>query len=304
MTLPDDHVDPSTKPFVQHLDDLRNTAVWVAGFIGAGIVIAIPLAPVILKWLTIPHVRAGLEDVVALRVMQVGGGLAIAMRIVIWSGILMSLPFVVLAIGNFVFPGLTPKEKRAIQRGGGFSIGLFIAGVGMGYHWTVPVALRMMSRIENWMGTPSTFWETPGYVGFVLKLLIAFGLAFQLPVVLLVMGNMGLVNSLQLREKRRHVAVGLMILAMFLTPSDPFTMLLMALPLIVLYEICIWMIWAKERKARKAEAAEPEVAAAEPEEAAAEPEEESSVASDPSSEPEPASESSEPDDESSPHTDN
>jgi len=90
----------------------------------------------------------------------------------------------------------------------------------------------------------------------VLKLLIAFGLAFQLPVVLLVLGNMGLVNSVQLRDKRRHVVVGLMILAMLLTPSDPFTMLLMALPLIVLYEICIWMIWAKERKAKQTE--EPE----------------------------------------------
>jgi len=256
MTLPDDHVDSSTKPFVHHLDDLRKTALWVAGFIGGGIVIAIPLAPTILKWLMIPHARAGLTDVVALRVMQVGGGLAIAMRVVIWSGILMSLPFVVLSIGSFVFPGLTDREKRAIRRGGGFSIGLFVAGVGMGYHWTVPIALRMMSRIENWMGTPSTFWETPGYVGFVLKLLIAFGLAFQLPVVLLVLGNMGLVNSVQLRDKRRHVVVGLMILAMLLTPSDPFTMLLMALALIVLYELCIWMIWAKERKAKQTE--EPE----------------------------------------------
>ena len=250
MTLPDDHSDASTKPFVQHLDDLRRTAVWVAGFIAAGIVIAIPLAPSILEWLMEPHARAGLEEIVDLRVTQVGGGLAIAMRVVIWSGILMSLPFVVLSIGSFVFPGLTSTEKRAIKRGGGLSIGLFAAGVWMGYRWTVPVALRMMSRIENWMGTPSTFWETPGYVGFVLKLLIAFGITFQLPVVLLVLGNMGLIVSRQLREKRRHVVVGLLILAMFLTPSDPFTMVLMAAPLIVLYEGCIWLIWAKERKAK------------------------------------------------------
>ena len=253
MTLPDDHSDPCTKPFVQHLDDLRRTALWIAGFIAVGIVIAIPLAPSILDWLMAPHARAGLEDVVALRVTQVGGGLAIAMRVVIWSGILISLPFVVLAIGGFVFPGLTSTEKRAIRQGGGLSIGLFIAGVWMGYRWTVPVALRMMSRIEQWMGTPSTFWETPGYVGFVLRLLIAFGITFQLPVVLLVLGNMGLIASRQLRDKRRHVIVGLLVLAMFLTPSDPFTMILMAAPLIVLYEGCIWLIWARERKAGNVE---------------------------------------------------
>ncbi len=248
MTLPGEHADASTKPFVQHLDDLRRTALWIAGFIGAGIVVAIPLAPHILRLLMEPHTRAGLDETIPLRVMQVGGGLAIAMRVVIWSGLLMSLPFVVLSVGSFIFPGLTVTEKRAIKRGGGFSIGLFAVGVWMGYKWTVPVALRMMSRIENWMGTPSQFWETPGYVGFVLKLLIAFGVAFQLPVVLLVLGNLGLVSSQQLREKRRHVSVGLLILAMFLTPADPFTMVLMAAPLIVLYEICLWIIWAKERK--------------------------------------------------------
>ncbi|MBT3192720.1 MAG: twin-arginine translocase subunit TatC [Verrucomicrobia bacterium] len=250
MTLQDEHVDAATKPFVEHLDDLRKTVLWIAGLLSSGILIAIPLAPYILKWLKIPYYQARLDEVVPLAVNQVGGGLAIAMRVVIWSGLLMSLPFVVLAVSHFIFPGLKKREKQAIVRGAGFSIGLFVAGVWMGYRWTVPIALQMMSRIEGWMGTPAQYWETQSYVGFVLKLLIAFGITFQLPVVLLVLGNMGLISSAQLRDKRRHVVVGLMVLAMFLTPSDPFTMLLMAAPLVVLYESCIWLIWAKERKNR------------------------------------------------------
>jgi len=255
MTLRGEELDGGAKPFVDHLDDLRKTVVWVAGLIAVGVLIAIPLAPHILEWLKVPYFRAGLDDIVALRVTQVGGGLAIAMRVVIWSGLLMSLPFVVLAVSHFVFPGLTPREKGAVVRGSGFSIGLFATGVWMGFQWTVPVALKMMSRVEAWIGAPAAFWELPGYVGFVLKLLIAFGLAFQLPVVLLVLAGMGLVASRQLREKRRHVVVGLLVLAMFLTPADPFTMILMAAPLIVLYEICIWLIWAKERDTtHKAEA--------------------------------------------------
>jgi sec-independent protein translocase protein TatC len=251
MTLLGEHLDGVAKPFVEHLDDLRKTVLWIAGLVSGGVLIAIPLAPYILSWLKVPYFQAGLDQVVALRVTQVGGGLAIAMRVVIWSGLLMSLPFVVLSVGRFVFPGLTSREKHAIYRGGGLSIGLFVAGVWMGYRWTVPVALQMMSRIETWMGTPAEFWETSGYVGFVLKLLIAFGVTFQLPVVLLVLGNMGLISSSQLRDKRRHVIVGLMVLAMFLTPSDPFTMVLMAAPLIALYEACIWIIWARERRGQK-----------------------------------------------------
>ena len=249
MTLADEHEeDLSIKSFVGHLDDLRKTVISSAAFIFAGIVIAIPLAPYILKWLKMPYYQAGLDEVVALRVIQVGGGLAIAMRVIIWSGLLLSLPFVILSVGGFVFPGLKENEKHAIRRGAAFSVVLFAAGVWMGYRWTVPVALKMMSRIENWMGTPAEFWETPGYVGFVLKILIAFGLTFEMPIILLILGNMGIVSSKILREKRRHVTIGLMVLAMFLTPSDPFTMLMMGCPLIALYEGCIWMIWVKERR--------------------------------------------------------
>ena len=247
MTLPDENQDESIKPFVGHLLDLRTTVIKVACFVFGGILICIPLAPSILGWLKVPYYRAGLDQVVALQVTQVGGGLAIAMRIIIWSGLLLSLPFVILSIGSFIFPGLKEREKNAIMRGAGLSVALFIGGVAMGFFWTLPVALQVMSRIEHIMGTPATFWETPGYVVFVLKILIAFGLTFQMPVILLVLGNMGLVKSKLLREKRRHVAIGLMVLAMFLTPSDPFTMIMMALPLIVLYEGCIWLIWAKER---------------------------------------------------------
>ena len=248
MTVSTESASGSAKPFVAHLDDLRKTVVWVACLLFGGIVIAVPLAPFILNWIKAPYYRAGLDSIVALQVTQVGGGLAIAMRVIVWSGLLISLPFVILSIGRFVFPGLTATEKRAIRRGAGFSVGLFVTGVWMGYRWTVPVALQMMQRIESWIGETSKFWETPGYVGFVLKLLIAFGLAFQLPVLVLVLGNLGIVSSLQLREKRRHVIIALMVLAMFLTPADPITMLLMACPLIVLYEICIWLIWAKEKR--------------------------------------------------------
>lgn len=105
-----------------------------------------------------------------------------------------------------------------------------------------------MARIENWMGTPADFWETAGYVSFVLKLLLAFGLAFQLPIIVYLLGVLGIVSSRQMREKRRHVVVALLVVGMIMTPPDPLTMILMALPLIVLYEVCIWLVSLREMR--------------------------------------------------------
>jgi sec-independent protein translocase protein TatC len=114
----------------------------------------------------------------------------------------------------------------------------------------MPVALRMMFRINDWMRVSCEFVELGNYVSFVLRLLIAFGLAFELPVVVVVLGSIGIVSSDQLRARRRHVIVGLLIVAMLLTPPDPLTQIMMAGPLVLLYELCIWVVWFRERARR------------------------------------------------------
>ena len=143
---------------------------------------------------------------------------------------------------------------------GKFRLERVIGRGGMGSVWAarhvqldMPVALKFMIRVNEWIGTSCEFWEEADYVSFVLKLLLAFGLAFELPVVVLALGSMGIVSSEQLRDKRRHVIIGLLVLAMFLTPADPYTMILMAAPMTVLYEFCIWMTWYRERKGLKEE---------------------------------------------------
>ncbi len=241
-----DHTDASVKPFIEHLDDLRQAVLRAGLFLLAGLLVAIPLAPFIFALIRVPFDRAGLD--VVLRVTQVGGGLSILLRVVLWAGLIFSLPFILAAAGGFIFPGLSSREKRLVSRGGGASLGLFALGIWMGYRWTVPVALQMMGRIEQWMGTPADFWETAGYVSFVLKLLLAFGVAFQLPLLVYILGSLGIITSRQMRDKRRHVAVAMLIIGMVMTPPDPFTMVLMAAPLIALYEICIWLVYARERR--------------------------------------------------------
>jgi sec-independent protein translocase protein TatC len=240
-------LEGGSKSFLGHLEDLRTTLVWVVGLLFAGILVAIPLAPVVSSILMDPVVSSSLGERISLELFGPDEAFSLALKLICWSGVLFSTPFVLLAIAWFVFPGLTRREKRAVVIGSGFSVVLFVLGVWLGYSLTLQVALGFSLRVVDWMGFSSDLWRAPQYIGFVLKLLLAFGLAFQLPVVLLAAGYAGLVGSRVLREKRRHVIVGLLILAMLLTPSDPVTMLLMGVPLIFLYELCIWVIWLRER---------------------------------------------------------
>ncbi len=242
--------DPASKPFVAHLEDLRRTLLACALFLVAGIALAAPFAPIITSWLIAPIETAGLADRIALQEITVGGPIGVAIRVILWSGVIGSLPFTTIALARFIFPGLTAQEKHAVTRGGALSIVLFALGVWLGYRWTLPYALNFMVLVGDWMHFPAAIWIARDYVSLVLKMLLAFGLAFQLPVVTLALGYVGLVSSRTLRDKRRHIIVGILVLAMALTPQDPFSMLLMAIPLVVLFEMCIWAIWAHERAGR------------------------------------------------------
>ncbi|WP_372807914.1 twin-arginine translocase subunit TatC [Pontiella sp.] len=163
------------------------------------------------------------------------------LTVTFFGGILISLPFLVFFIGLFVMPGVRDVERKVMTRISFFSGGLFLVGIAMGYKMTLPLALGLMLKIGGQLGGES-IWFYNKYIGFALQLLLGFGLAFQLPVVILIMGRMGLVSSSQLRDKRRHVIVAMFVLAMVLTPPDPMTQVLMALPLILLYEFCIWFL--------------------------------------------------------------
>ncbi len=196
------------------------------------------------------NLRVDLADAVnriTARGIEVTGGFTVAMRIALWGGVLISAPFLVFFIGQFIFPGLTSTEQTAVRRASGFSVGLFIIGVLLGYFGTLPVALNMMFQLHDWLGIQPVP-QVNSYVAFTVHLLLAFGIAFQMPVILVILGKLGLLTSTQLRERRRYVIVILLVVAMVLTPPDIFTQLIMALPLVALYEGCIWIVYLTERQ--------------------------------------------------------
>jgi sec-independent protein translocase protein TatC len=251
MTLPADEGNGATcvKPFIEHLEDLRRTILWCAGFLLAGLTIAVPLAPRVLAVLKQPLKAAGKEPDTFLNVIDVMGGLSVAMNIIVGMGFLLSAPFMVVCIARFVFPGLKRRERQAVVQSLAIAVFLFAAGVFVAYRMILPVSLQWLFSVGPWLGVNVEFVRVTDYVRFVMKLLAVFGLTFEFPAVILVLGRLGLVTSRFLAGKRPHVVVILLVVAAVVTPTvDPVTQVLLAAPLYVLYELCIWAVWFMERR--------------------------------------------------------
>jgi sec-independent protein translocase protein TatC len=153
-------------------------------------------------------------------------------------GILLALPILLFQIWAFLSPALEKREKRIIIPAVYMGLVLFAVGVALAYFFALPMTIDFLfgfqSDVLTWM------IEVDRYLSFVVRLLLAFGIVFELPVVIMILASLGLVTPKFLREKRRHAIVIATVGAAFLTPGDLFSVtLLMMVPLVVLYEASI-----------------------------------------------------------------
>lgn len=239
------------KPFLEHLEDFRTMIIRCAAALGLGIAISIPFVPRLLTLLKAP--LAGVTDHPDqfLRTMEVTGAFSSAMTMSLWCGVIVSAPFLLLFIGAFVLPALTVTEKKVVTQTGGFAVALFAFGVFIGYKFTLPFAIQAMFSVNKWMGIEA-LWTLTSYVSFASQLLVAFGIAFEMPVIILILGRLGIVKAAQLRDKRRHAFLVILIIGAILTPPDVVSQLIMSVPLYLLFEVTIAVIAFWERKAKTA----------------------------------------------------
>ena len=250
QTNPNDPPVESAKPFLHHLEDLRRALIWSAVAVFAGMGIACAFAPFFFRLIKRPLTGVVANPDAFLRTLEVTGGLSVAMQTIVWGGLLFSMPAILFSICWFVFPGLTRRERRALLGGLMAAALLFILGVALCYYLALGPALAMMLWVNDWLGIRVDYFTVTSYTGFVLKLLLSFGLMFELPMVLLILGHLGIINARQLRAKRRYAVIIILILTAIITPTqDPFSQLILAGPLIALYELCIWIMWVREESA-------------------------------------------------------
>ena len=194
---------------------------------------------------------AGGKDRNLLQVIRSYSPIFIAMKICFLGGLGLSLPFILYFIGGFVTPGLTFKEKKIFFPGCLAATLLFLAGSGMTYFFILPLSFAFTIEFSfNVLGLDVYRPEAGNYYSTVIWMTFAVGLAFQFPLVLLLLIRIGIINVLRLRKSRRFVLVILMISAALITPGgDPVSLCILTIPLYFLFELSILLGSLIERKA-------------------------------------------------------
>lgn len=203
-----------------------------------------------------PNPPAGPHNTTRVEVMGPGEVFSVMLDIVLYGGLALALPFVLVFVGQFVMPALRPKEKKWLVQGVTIGAGLFVAGVAFCYFLLMKITLFATTKIAEWMGFQSDQWRAVEYISFMCKFLVGMGICFELPVLILTMVRIGLLSYRKLADFRAYMFVILLIISAFVTPTgDPFTMLLMAFPLYLLYELSILVAWIWHRRDLREQAA-------------------------------------------------
>jgi sec-independent protein translocase protein TatC len=244
-----------TKPFLAHLEDLRWTIIRCVAALAVAVGGCAFAAKYILAALYVPYEQTG-HNRKELFNMGVTDPFAIHMEISVFGGLIVALPLLLYFIGQFLLPALTAREKRFLAPiffGGAV---LFCVGVGFCYGLVLKTALQFFFGYSDYLGISAT-WTAKALIDFEVQMLLGFGLAFEFPLVLLVLNVLGIVSAAQMAGKRRHAAFIIFVAACCIIPTtDPISLSLLSVPLYVLYEACIWIARIIERRKRSATALE------------------------------------------------
>ena len=170
----------------------------------------------------------------------------ISLQIAFVGGLLLALPVIFYQAWRFVAPGLLQREKRLTLPIISLSVLCFSIGALIAYYIVLPLGLRFFLALEP--PDMTSQWAADEYIGFVLRLIAGFGIVFEMPVLSLFLAKVGVLTAERMRRIRRYAIIGIFVLGAIFTPPDPVSQLLMALPLLLLYEISIWVCKIAERK--------------------------------------------------------
>ena len=235
----EDELAGTEQPFVQHLMELRDRLVYsLAGLVVCMVLLAIWPSPSGLIDLIAAPIRAHMPPGAKLIAVGVFSPFFVPLKVLMMAGVLLALPWLMYQIWSFVAPGLYGHEKR-------LALPLIFFGSMLAYAGIAFVQLFVLDRMFAFIQrfTPESVAATPdiaSYVEAILGLYLAFGVAFQVPIVVVLLARMNLVTIDKLKEFRGYFIVLSFVIAAILTPPDVVSQLALAIPMCILYEAGIW----------------------------------------------------------------
>ena len=190
--------------------------------------------------------RGGASGIDAI-LMKVGPleGIMAFLKLGVTAGILLALPIIIYQVWAFIFPALNREEKRFAVPLFLIIVAFFTIGAVFAYFIVVPVVLQFSAQLFPEM---PNMWDLENYISLVTKLILGFGIAFELPIVMAFLSRIGVINARGFREKQNYALLGICVMSALLTPADPWSMLLMAIPLFILYQLGIFFAYLVEKE--------------------------------------------------------
>ncbi|MFQ6676609.1 MAG: twin-arginine translocase subunit TatC [Fidelibacterota bacterium] len=221
--------------FLEHLEELRWRIIKaLAGIIAGAVVVFVFMDPI---FKTLLRPATSLASPPELQVLKVHGMFLLKWGVAFVGGTVLALPVVTYQIWKFVAPGLLENERKYAFPVIVFSFLAFAAGVLFAYFVIIPFSLEFFTSM-GYVDVKNNF-SINYYFSYIVWVLVAAGLVFELPVLVVILSSIGLVTPPFMRHYRRHAWVAIAVLSAFITPPDPVSLLMMAVPLVVLYEISI-----------------------------------------------------------------
>ena len=259
--------DDGTMPLMEHLVELRSRLIKCILAVVAGAIVCWVLYPQILDLLVQPYCDLVPEEAVAeeaarqnlfggceLLVLDPLEPFSVRLTVAGYGGLTLAVPVVLWQVWRFVQPGLYPRERRNAAAFTVVGALLFALGAGLAY-WSIPRALNFLSTIGG--EDLVTGFSPAKYLGFVIKMMAAFGIGFEFPILLVFLQMSGIIHYRQLIRARRFAIVGIVALVAVITPSgDPFTLMVLSVPMYLFYEAAIGIGWLRARRERRVAAEE------------------------------------------------